>query len=266
MIIFQTMNHTIRKTVLKASEIIKDGKFEIMEKDSCVNIVTSADIAVQKYLEKELTALIPQSAFMGEENAEKCSNAEYTWIVDPIDGTQNFARSMKQSAICVALKHNNVIEEAVVYNPFLDDMFYATKGHGSYLNGRKLNVSSKSFKDSILFTAMSLYDKSYAKTCSEVIMDAYMRCNDVRRFGTASLELCYIADGRGDLYFEYRLFPWDFAAASLILTEAGGIIGSPVKDTYSFEHACPVIAANNIENYIELEKTAGKYIKNVPYL
>ncbi len=254
----------IKETVREAAKLATGSSFEIYKKESEENIVTSSDIAIQNFLETRLTSLFPDSGFFGEETEPENADKKYCWIVDPIDGTQNYARGLNQSAICVALREDNQIIKAVVYNPFLDDMFWAEKGKGAYLNGRKLKVANTDFKHSLLCTAMSLYNKDYAKICNDIIMDTYYKCNDVRRFGVCSLELCYMADARCDLYFEYRLYPWDFAAASLILTEAGGFIGSPA-DLFSLSQPCPVIAANSKENYEKLESIVNNYIKSVPY-
>lgn len=262
----KSLLNSVKKIVKKSAKFALMDDIEITEKGSVTNIVTNADVAVQKYLEEKLLKLLPGSSFMGEESDNKIVQTEYCWIVDPLDGTQNFARHMDQTGISVGLRKGSEIILGVIYNPFLKEMYWAEKGKGAFLNGRQIHVSNKPFNNSIFCTAMSTYNKDYAKTCNDIIMDVYYRCNDVRRFGVCSLELCYIADGRCDLYYEFRLYPWDYAAATIILREAGGCIMSPFDEEPSTEHPCPIIAANNKENLDILKSYVRKYMKDIPYL
>ena len=251
----------VKEIVLASAQFTKVDSFSVEEKEGeSWNIVTSADVAVQDYLQKELLALIPGAGFQGEENHQQDIAKEVCWIVDPIDGTTNFARGMQQSGISVGLREGSELVLGVVYNADLDDMFWATKGNGAYLNGKKLSVSNKDFAHSIICTARSLYRKSYAKMCSDVLLETYGQCADFRRFGVASLEICYLAAGRVDTFFELRLFPWDFAAAAVILREAGGVISTMVWDKgparlssdMILDAPSPIIAANNEENLKKL--------------
>ncbi len=262
----ENLIESVKQIVLKASEIALKKDYDIMSKGAVTNIVTSADINVQKYLEKELCELLSGSGFLGEEsNASEGVSSEYCWIVDPIDGTQNYARDLRQSGICVGLRHNKEVVLGVVYNPFINELYWAEKGKGSFLNGKQIHVSERPFQDAIFCTALSLYNKNYAKVCNQICMETYYKCNDVRRFGVCSLELCYLAAGKVELYYEYRLFPWDYAAASLILREAGGFIEDPFDKEVSLERPCPVIAANSKDNFNQLKEIVRKYMTHVPY-
>ena len=261
----------VKEIVLASAQFTKVDSFSVEEKEGeSWNIVTSADVAVQDYLQKELLALIPGAGFQGEENHQQDIAKEVCWIVDPIDGTTNFARGMQQSGISVGLREGSELVLGVVYNADLDDMFWATKGNGAYLNGRKLSVSNKDFAHSIICTAMSLYRKSYAKMCSDVLLETYGQCADFRRFGVASLELCYLAAGRVDTFFELRLFPWDFAAAAVILREAGGIISTMVWDNgparlssdMILDAPSPIIAANSEANLKKLGSIILDHMKD----
>ena len=265
----QKLVEQVKEIVLASAKFTKVDSFSIEEKEGeSWNIVTSADVAVQEYLQKELMALLPEAGFYGEEEHEHDFSKKISWIVDPIDGTTNFARGMQQSGISVGLREGSELVLGVVYNPDLDDMFWATKGNGAYLNGKKLLVSKKDFAHSILCTAMSLYRKSYAKMCSDVLLEAYNQCADFRRFGVASLEICYLAAGRVDTFFELRLFPWDFAGAAVILKEAGGEISTMVWDKgpaklspdMILDAPSPIIAANSKEN---LEKLGGIILQHM---
>ena len=140
----------------------------------------------------------------------------------------------------------------VVYLPWSNEMFSATKGGGSFCNGQPIHVSRRIFADGILCTALPIYHKEYAGVCAEIIYQAFMRCNDIRRFGACAPELCYVAMGRCDMYFEYMLSPWDYAAASLILEEAGGCIVGRDGQPVSLDQPSGVVAANNKENLNQL--------------
>lgn len=238
--------------VKEAAGLMQTDAFEISEKEGFANIVTSSDVAVQDFLCGRLKELMPDSGFLCEEEDMWDTSHEYTWIIDPIDGTANYSRGIAQCAICVGMKHNEDMAMGVVYIPMTGEMFYAEQGKGAFLNGRQIHVSERPFENSLLCTALPVYHKEYAQICSDIIVEAFGRCNDIRRFGACAPELCYLAMGRCELYFEYLLSPWDYAAASLIVTEAGGTItatdGSPVKLTQKGG----VIAANNAANHKQM--------------
>lgn len=251
--------------VKNAASLIHYDSFEINSKGSNVNMVTTEDLNVQKYLYKELLALLPASSFYGEENNTEClESKEYQWIVDPIDGTCNFTRNINEWAISVGLVHNNEPILGVIYLPKTDDLYYASLGNGSYHNGTRIEVSNKPFKEGLLCTAMSLYKKEYSDTCFNIIRDAYAKCNDIRRFGACSVELCYLAEGKCDLYFEFRLFPWDYCAGLIILKEAGGYY-SGIDNKVYFNRPMPLICANSLGNLDKLKEIVNKYLTTIPY-
>lgn len=248
--------------VKEAAGLMQTDAFEISEKEGFANIVTSSDVAVQDFLCGRLKELMPDSGFLCEEEDMWDTSHEYTWIIDPIDGTANYSRGIAQCAICVGLKHNEDMAMGVVYIPMTGEMFYAEQGKGAFLNGRQIHVSERPFENSLLCTALPVYHKEYAQMCSDIIVEAFGRCNDIRRFGACAPELCYLAMGRCELYFEYLLSPWDYAAASLIVTEAGGTItatdGSPVKLTQKGG----VIAANNAANHKQMADIVAEKTKS----
>ena len=216
------MIESVKKLVKEASEEMLTDTFEIAHKEGFANTVTTSDLAVQNFLKKGLSILLPGSGFLCEEEDRHLLGKEYTWIIDPIDGTAN---------VCVGLKHHEEMELAVVYLPRTEELFSAVKGQGAFLNDKPISVSSRQFGDAIMSTALPVYHKEYADICSEIIKETFMQCNDIRRFGAAAPELCYLAMGRTELYFEYLLSPWDYAAASLEgntppLTEPSGIIAA----------------------------------------
>ena len=144
-------------------------------------------------------------------------------------------------------------------------MYQAVKGSGAFLNGNPIMVSDRPFKDGLFCTAMSTYRKEFAKYCSDIIYDIFMRSNDTRRFGSAAIEICMMAAGHLELYFEMRLQPWDYAAASLILSEAGGVSCGFDGGPLSLSKPSMTLAANNADNLGELLSTVHRYLPELPY-
>lgn len=254
--------YQIVSLVKDASAIMLDRNFTIAEKNDSSNIVTSKDIAVQEFLKNKLTSLIPGSLFLGEEGDFINSDAEYIWVVDPIDGTANYARDLELSVISVALLKFGMPYIGVVYCPYRNQMFTAQKGCGAFLNDEPIHVSDRPLKKSMLCSAMSLYDKRYAKPCFNIIEKIYAVSDDLRRLGTAALELCYLACGKVDLYFEVRLSCWDYAAAVLIVNEAGGIAEIMFNDGINLQKPAGVFAANSSENFDTIKKIIYDEIPN----
>ncbi len=258
------LKKTVR-LVKRASRFMRDENFSVAEKGSATNIVTTADTSIQSYLQKHLIAMLPGSTFFGEEEQRGQERSEFLWIVDPIDGTMNFARGIADCAISVALLQNGEPVLGVVYSLRKKELFTAEKGGGAYLNGRRITVSDKPFSDGLFCTAFSLYQKEHAAPCISLLTDVYHQCNDFRRFGTCALELCYLAAGRCDLYFEIRVYPWDHAAAGLILREAGGFISSLGGEPLSYDLLTPLIAANTRENFDRLVQKVSQHIPEITY-
>ncbi|MGN0070053.1 MAG: inositol monophosphatase family protein [Prevotella sp.] len=252
---------TLTEVVRQASALMVVDGFEIEQKGGCENIVTTSDLAVQGFLCGRLAELLPGCGFLCEEKDICDVQHEYTWIIDPIDGTANYSRGIDQCAICVGLKHADDMVMGVVYLPRTDEMFYAEKGRGAYLNGRRIHVSDRSFGNGVMCTALPVYHKEYAGLCSEIIVETFGRCNDIRRFGACAPELCYLAMGRCELYFEYLLSPWDFAAASLIVAEAGGVISSLDGHRLSLVSPGGVIAANSRCNHDVLLEIVSRVLE-----
>ncbi len=251
--------------VKEASALMSTDHFSIMQKDGLANLVTSSDLAVQHFFTERLAALLPGCGFICEEEDFQ-DIEEAVWIIDPIDGTANYARGTADCCISVALVRCGVPELGVVYSPGRDELYAAEKGKGATCNGSPIHVSDRPFADGIFYTAMSTYRKEYAKTCSDIIYDIYMQCNDVRRLGSAAIELCLLAAGVMELYFEMRLQPWDYAAAMLILQEAGGCIATLDGGAPSFTCPSLVIAANKEESLDTLLDIARKHLPDgIPY-
>lgn len=197
----------------------------ITDKAGKANFVTTYDCMVQEAIQKELMIILPEAEFLGEE--EDCQvnpDAEYIFIVDPIDGTTNFIKDYHMSCISVGLIKNGKRYLGVVYNPYLDEVFTAIKGEGAYLNGSPIKVSKEDMDNGILLFGSSPYNTELARASFDLAYEYFTKCLDIRRSGSAALDLCSIACGRAEIYFEMILSPWDFAAGALIVEEAGGTV------------------------------------------
>lgn len=251
--------------VKSASSLMMTREFAIKQKDGVANIVTSSDIAVQKFLIGELSGLLPGCGFVCEEEGVLDPDKEFVWVIDPIDGTTNYARGIDHCAISVGLKHGDDIELGVVYSPSRGELYSAVKGQGAFCNGKPIHVSDRPFEAGIFCSALSVYHKEYAEACSDVILETFSQCNDVRRFGAASVEICFLARGLCELYFEMSLMPWDHSAGLIILREAGGVISNLSGNTPSFSHPDLVCAANSPESHARLLSILRKHIPVMPY-
>lgn len=258
--------------ILKVTEIVReagkrmtDRHMEIRQKGNSSNYVTSCDIAVEKFLSERLRELLPGSLIIGEESEDNPSAGALLWVIDPIDGTSNFIRDIGISAVSVGLVRDGEPYLGVVYQPCRDEMFYARTGEGAYLNGERIHVSDRDFAHSHLCSAMSLYDKRYAPPCLRIIDRVYREADDLRRLGSAAVELVYLACGRVELYFEIRLFPWDAAGAIPIIREAGGQVEILYRDSFPLKGPFPILAANTLENFSRLKTIVTEELPETPY-
>ena len=226
------------------------------EKTSAADLVTEYDLAVEAFLKRELPPLCPGAIFYGEEETENADPSRgWAFIVDPIDGTTNFVRGLRQSAISVALARDGQVEYAVVFDPYKNEMFSARRGGGAFLNGAPIRVSEKPLAEGIFGMGTAIYRREYLEPTMRVTEQLFRRACDFRRLGAAALDLCDVACGRVELFFEYSLCPWDFAAGSLIITEAGGHISTLQGGPLALTERCSVWASNDVNKDIlrELE-------------
>ena len=252
--------------VREASLLMVREGFSVEEKGSRENIVTSSDVAVQHFLTEKLGALLPGSGFLCEEEDLSDTAHEAVWIIDPIDGTANYARGIESCAISVALLWKGVLSAGVVYSPWRGELYTAEKGGGAFCNGMPIRVSDRPFEAGLLFTAMSTYRKEFARSGSDIIFDIFMDCNDFRRTGSAAVELSLMGAGKAELYFEMRLMPWDYAAAGLILQEAGGVISGFDGTAFpSLSEPSMVLAANSAENLRRLVAIVHRHLSGQPW-
>ena len=188
--------------------------------------VTAADLRVEKTLRDELAKARPKFGFLLEEaGAVEGADPAHRWIIDPIDGTTNFLHGIPHVAISIALEHNGEIVAGLVYNPIVEEMYYAERGKGAFLNDRRLRVSSRSdLTQSLLATGIPFHGRPGHKPFLKQLEAVMGKVSGVRRMGSAALDLAYVAAGRYDGYWEVGLQPWDMAAGILLVREAGGYV------------------------------------------
>ena len=221
------MLESIIDIVRRAGELVRsasDVTAATHEKNGPADLVTEYDLAVQRFLRQELLALLPEADFFGEEGQHDALTSPWTFIVDPIDGTTNFVRGFAYTNISVALAKDGQVEYAVVYDPFADELFSARRGGGAFCNGLPIHVSGKDMAHAVFLCGSTIYDRRLTEQSFSLLRQLYDRGLDYRRFGAAALDLCQVAAGRAELFYECRLSPWDYAAGSLIVTEAGGTV------------------------------------------
>lgn len=221
------------------------NNFGIKDKAGKANFVTAYDCKIQEMLQIKLAHILPEAEFLGEE--EDCRinrKAEYIFVVDPIDGTTNFIKDYHMSCVSIGLIRNGKRYLGVVHNPYLDETFSAISGEGAYMNGNAIHVSSDDLENGVVLFGSSPYNTELAKASFELAYEYFQKCLDIRRSGSAALDLCSIASGRAELYFELILSSWDFAAGALIVEEAGGIVTTVEGDTLLCLEKSSVLARN----------------------
>lgn len=221
---------TAKRIALQAGAILMD-KYEKplvhYTKSSAIDIVTEADRETEAYIFAELSRCFPEHHLMGEEGGGQgapLESAEYQWIVDPLDGTVNFAHHIPHFCVSIALcNKNREAQVGVIYEPTRKELYWASKGGGAFLNGEKLKVSeADSLIQSIIASGFA-YDKHTNPNDNTAQWSAFIKkARDLRRMGAAALDLAYVAAGRFDGYWERSLKPWDVAAGVLLVQEAGG--------------------------------------------
>ena len=197
------------------------------------DVVTEYDRRVQELLMDRLSAAVPGAVFFCEENEQQGDlKAEHVFIIDPIDGTMNFVRGFHHSAISVAYMRSGVIQAASVYNPYAEECFSALAGEGAWCNGRSIHAGALPLSESVVCCGTAPYSPQLADSTFDLIKKAFLASLDIRREGSAALDMCSAAAGWAGVYFEPTVSLWDIAAGLLLVQEAGGVCcrldGSPV--------------------------------------
>lgn len=202
------------------------GKIGFRRKDnSPANLLTAADLESQKVILELIRKRFPDHDYIAEEKKSRRTGSEYLWIIDPLDGTTNYAHGYPAFCISIGVLKNGKPWLAGVYDPFRDECFTARAGRGARLNGKTIRVSSpRKLSDSLLVTGFP-YDRNlYSRFYTEHYRVFLTKCHDIRRSGSAALDMAWVAAGRADGFWEYKLKPWDVAAGWLLVSEAGGTV------------------------------------------
>ena len=237
------------KIIKNAGEIFKEGFAKNLEIQSkgIKDLVTEYDIKIEKFLINEFRKFEKYTIIAEETIQENFNNSI---IIDPIDGTTNFAHHIPHCAISVGVYENKKPKYAIVYNPILNELYCAKKGEGAFKNGKKINVSNQDdFQRSLIATGFPYSSAENEKDLKWVINKLnhiLPRCQDIRRLGSAALDLCYVAEGKYEGFYEINLKPWDVSAGVLIVQEAGGLISNEFGDEYNFFEDRCIVASNGI--------------------
>ncbi len=234
--------------VKKCGEVILNAdreKMAINIKSGITDLVTEYDTKIQEQLFLGLKKILPEAKLIGEEGSSDVLTEDgYAFIVDPIDGTTNFIKDFHHSAISVALLKDGKVEAGVVYNPYLDEVFSAIKGCGAFCNGKQISVSSRPLSNALVLFGSAPYNKELTVQTFQLASEYFSKALDIRRSGSAALDLCYVASGRAEVFVELIVSPWDFAAGKLIVEEAGGVVTTLEGEQLSFNKKTSIIAKN----------------------
>lgn len=237
----------LRRALAEAGAIHRRGArraFSISHK-GVVDIVTTVDHAAEKKILRVLRGAFPDHGFLMEESGLHASASGYRWVVDPLDGTVNFAHRVPISCVSIGLEKEGRVLMGGVYDPFRDELFLAVKGKGATLNGRPIRVSKTGqLIDSLLVTGFP-YDRHKKAAFYLSFVEQFMtRVQGIRRLGAAALDLAYVAAGRFDGYWEFNLKPWDAAAGKLLVEEAGGKVTNFRGRPYALTDTSQTLASN----------------------
>ena len=233
----------VRKQVYLAGIFMKNQPLtEITSKQGHANYVTDMDLKIQNRLTDELKELLPEAEVVAEESDQNHTGS-LSWVIDPIDGTTNYITGYHHSCISIGLVEYGESVLGVVYNPYTDEMFYAARGVGAYMNEIGIRPSRRMKEQALVGFGTSPYNSELMDKTFQAAKEMLKSCADIRRSGSAALDLAYVACGRIDGFFEYTLSPWDYAAGVCIVREAGGLV-SGIGEALSFDRPMGIMAAS----------------------
>jgi len=254
------MLNTAVKAARKAGAVINRGANDIerltIHRKRHNDFVSEIDHAAEAEIIKILKEAYPTHGFYAEESGKDRAKSEYVWCIDPLDGTTNFLHGFPQYCVSIALLHNGVPEQGVVFDPNRNELFTATKGAGAYLNERRIRTSKlENFKDSLIATGFPFREESQFDEYVAQFSAMIRATAGLRRPGAAALDLAWVACGRVDGFWEIGLSPWDMAAGALLVREAGGRIGDLQGEDKFLESGR--VVASNPKIFTQLLKTLG---------
>ena len=189
------------------------------------DFVTNVDREAEQAIIDTIKTSFPDHSIIAEESGVTKGDSKFQWVIDPLDGTTNFVKGIPHFCVSIALKVNNKLEQAVIYDPIRDELFSASRGEGAQLNGKRIRVSkAKDLSGTLLATGFPFKQKHIMSTYQNIFNDLFVEVADMRRAGSAALDLAYVAAGRLEGFWELGLQPWDTAAGQLIAKEAGAVV------------------------------------------
>lgn len=239
--------------------VTEDG---IFQKPGDANFVTAYDVEIQKFLIEKIREIVPDATFFGEEETE--SNQKnflsdgYTFIIDPIDGTTNFMFHYHHSCVSVGIALAGQLIAGYIYDPYADELYSAILGQGSYLNGGRLQMKNLPVSEGIVCFGCARYNEADYDLLFDVVKELFLESLSIRSVGSAALGIARIASGSNVAYLELKLQPYDYAAAALILEEAGGCIIQPDGSPITLTQPCPVVAGTKAAVTHILDKFAHR--------
>ncbi|WP_270451116.1 inositol monophosphatase family protein [Amedibacterium intestinale] len=235
----------IEEIIKEAGQFILHHKIEkVMEKGNASNVVTNIDIQCQNLIIEKCKKVLPDSVFLAEEEGQQQISEQFTWVIDPIDATTNYVYDFHHSCVSIGLYYQRKGLIGVVYNPYLDECFVGIDGIGSFCNGKAIHVSQHPFHEALIMIGTSPYDKHLAEITFAIIKELFIEARDIRRSGSAALDLCYLACGRIDAFYEQNLQPWDYGAGKIIIENTGGKIKALVENAFDELKPTGVICSN----------------------
>jgi myo-inositol-1(or 4)-monophosphatase len=236
------------KAARRAGQIINRGSLDLdgvkVSKKQHNDFVTEVDKASEAAIIEILHTAFPDHAILAEESGESERESEYQWIIDPLDGTTNFIHGFPYYCVSIALAHRGVVTQAVVYDPTRNDLFVASRGSGAFLNERRIRVGRRDrLSEGLVGTGFPFRDMLGLEQYKELLGKMTEACAGLRRPGAAALDLANVAAGRLDAFFEQGLHSWDVAAGSLLVSEAGGLVGNYTGES-DFLHVGEIVAGN----------------------
>jgi myo-inositol-1(or 4)-monophosphatase len=260
----QPMLNIAVKAARRAGQIINRASLDLdrlqVSKKQHNDFVTEVDKASEAAIIETLTTAYPDHSILAEESGTHERESEFQWIIDPLDGTTNFIHGFQYYCVSIALAHKGIVTQAVVYDPTRNDLFTASRGRGAYLNERRIRVGKLDrLSDALIGTGFPFRDGSGLDAYTRLFSEMTLSCAGLRRPGAAALDLANVAAGRLDGFFEQGIHAWDVAAGSLIITEAGGLVGNYTGES-DFLHQGEIVAGNP-KVYAQMIKILDPYTR-----
>ena len=262
----EILMNTVISTVLKAGDILRSGfreRFEVEQK-SAHDLITEYDTAVQEFIVEQLSKAFPGAGFIAEEE-HFSTKGDPLLVIDPLDGTNNFAMGIPQFCVSIGVfTGDKQPKGGVVYNPVLEELYHAQIGKGAYLNDERIFVSQEPLKDTLVATALPFKFRDKVEWITQLLMSVYPEIMDIRRLGSAALDICYTAAGIFGLYFEYGINAWDTAAGVCLLREAGGVSVDFFGQPYDPFTSRSLVAGQptHVEQVLDLWRKSGFELKD----